>query len=205
MYISPPSPACLPPHRCFTPPGHHGAQAGLPVLHSFPRAIYFTHGSVYMSVLLSQFCPLPFFSLLPHFLCLLPSINPQRILRLKEETQWEEVAFHYRSPWNQCLRAPDWIQTLLHLGKATEPSLGKTVYTHIHTHAQQHEMTCGNVEMWKWNKACPSAQTLSLDCTRQALGCWLKGTMSGYRAFNMTPLWGVPNYHDQIQRSLMSC
>ena len=88
IYVYIPSlPSLPPPHRCFTPPGHHGAQAGLPVLHSFPRAIYFTHGSLYMSVLLSQFCPLPFFSLLPHFLCLLPSINPQRILRLKEETQ----------------------------------------------------------------------------------------------------------------------
>ena len=36
-------------------------RAELPVLHSrFPRALYFTHGAVCMSVLFSQFVPLPF-------------------------------------------------------------------------------------------------------------------------------------------------
>jgi len=39
------------------PSSHHRAE--LPVLHSrFPLAIYFTHGSVYMSVLISQLIPL---------------------------------------------------------------------------------------------------------------------------------------------------
>ena len=37
------------------------SQAGFPVLYSFPLAICFTHGSVYLSMLLSQFVP-PFCS-----------------------------------------------------------------------------------------------------------------------------------------------
>ena len=42
--------------RLPTPPGHHRAPGGLPVLYSsFPLAIYFTHGCVYMSMLLTPF------------------------------------------------------------------------------------------------------------------------------------------------------
>ena len=88
IYISPPSQASLTPPTVSPTQVITEHQAGLPVLYSsFLLAIYFTHGSVYMSMLLSQFYPLPFFSLLPHFLCLLLSINPQRILRLKEGTR----------------------------------------------------------------------------------------------------------------------
>ena len=88
IYISPPSQASLTPPTVSPTQVITEHQAGLPVLYSsFLLAIYFTHGSVYMSMLLSQFYPLPFFSLLPHFLCLFPSINPQRILHLKEGTQ----------------------------------------------------------------------------------------------------------------------
>lgn len=86
IYPLPPQPASLP--LLFHPSrSSRSTRLGSLCNSSFPRAIYFTHGSVYMSMLLSQFYPLPFFSLLPHFLCLLPSINPQRILHLKEVTQ----------------------------------------------------------------------------------------------------------------------
>ena len=56
--ISPPSSASLPhTHSHPTPLGHHRATAELPVLHSsFPLAIHFTHGSVYVNVTLSV-CP----------------------------------------------------------------------------------------------------------------------------------------------------
>ena len=55
--------------------------------------------------------------------------------------------------------------SMLHLGKATELSLRKIVYTCIHTYTHPAAWN----EMWKWNKACPSAQTLSFDSTHQAL------------------------------------
>ena len=89
-----------------------------------------------------------FFLLLPHFLCLLPSINPQMILHLKEGTQWEGAAFYCRLPWNQCLRAPDWIQTLCCIWEKQLSFLWGWLYVHpyihTHTHTQQHEMKCGN-------------------------------------------------------------
>ena len=53
IHISPPHQVFLPPPPPI-PPGHHRAE--LPVLYSsFPLASYFTHESVYMSMLLSQF------------------------------------------------------------------------------------------------------------------------------------------------------
>ena len=57
VHISPPSWASLhPPH--LTRLGHLRALSWAPVLYSsFPLAIYFTHGSVYMSILISQFIP----------------------------------------------------------------------------------------------------------------------------------------------------
>ena len=77
MYTHIPSPLILPP----TPPiqpfqiiTEHKAE--LPVLYSrFPLAVCFTHGSVYMSILLSQFVPpssplLPCFKFLTDFLWL---------------------------------------------------------------------------------------------------------------------------------------
>ena len=58
--ISPPSWTSLPPTtipRISVTTEH---QAELPVLYSrLPLAIYFTHGSVYMSILISQFIPFP--------------------------------------------------------------------------------------------------------------------------------------------------
>ena len=49
-----PSPLSLP-----APLGHHRVQAGLPVLYgNFSPAIYFTHRTVYVSMLLSPFVPL---------------------------------------------------------------------------------------------------------------------------------------------------
>ena len=61
MCIYIPSLLSLPTTPYPTPLGLHrapGCQAGLPVLYSsFPLAVYFTHGSVYMPVLLSQFIP----------------------------------------------------------------------------------------------------------------------------------------------------
>ena len=55
--ISPPCWASVPPTPLYpTPLGHHRSLGWAPVLYSsFPLAIYFTHGSVYMSVLLFQF------------------------------------------------------------------------------------------------------------------------------------------------------
>ena len=48
----------LSPHPLPTPPGHYRAPAGLPVWYSsVPLGIYFTLGSVHMSMLLSQFVP----------------------------------------------------------------------------------------------------------------------------------------------------
>ena len=57
-HMSPPScTSVLPPipsHPCM----FHGHQAELPVLcNNFPLAIYFTHGNVCISMLLSQFIP----------------------------------------------------------------------------------------------------------------------------------------------------
>ena len=59
MYTFIPSLLHLPPTQPHpTHLGHHRARAELPVLYSrFPLAIYFTHGSVYMSFLISQFVP----------------------------------------------------------------------------------------------------------------------------------------------------
>ena len=52
-------PPIILPHAPPPPaPGVTENQAGLPVLYSsFPLAGYFTHGSVYVSTLLSQFVP----------------------------------------------------------------------------------------------------------------------------------------------------
>ena len=57
----------MPPHLLDLPPTAHpfppfqvviDYQAELPVLHSsFPLAIYFTYGNIYVSMLLSQFVP----------------------------------------------------------------------------------------------------------------------------------------------------
>ena len=56
IHITPPSWASFPTHPHSTPPGN---LAELPVLYnSFPLAICFTHGRVYMSMLLSHFVPL---------------------------------------------------------------------------------------------------------------------------------------------------
>ena len=57
IHTSPPSWTSLPRHHP-THLGHHRERAELPVLYSrFPLASYFTHGSVYMSILISQFIP----------------------------------------------------------------------------------------------------------------------------------------------------
>ena len=55
--ISPPCWASVPPTPLYpTPLGHHRSLGWAPVLYSsFPLAIYFAHGSVYMWVLLFQF------------------------------------------------------------------------------------------------------------------------------------------------------
>ena len=71
-----------------TPPGHHRAPGGLPVLYSsFPLAIYFTHGCVYMSILTPfKMVRLPLFwsictkySALHLKLCFYLTSNPQQI------------------------------------------------------------------------------------------------------------------------------
>ena len=55
IYTLPLVPLC-PSHP--TPLACHTVPTGLPVLYgSFPLAIFFTHGNVYMSLLLSQFIP----------------------------------------------------------------------------------------------------------------------------------------------------
>ena len=57
IYISPPSWACLP-APCPTPLGHHKTPGWTPcVISNFPLSICFTHGIVYLSVILSQFIP----------------------------------------------------------------------------------------------------------------------------------------------------
>ena len=174
LYIYPLPPQLASPHTTAVSPlqviTEH--QAGLPVLHSFPRAICFTHGSVYMSVLLSQFYPLPFFSLLPHFLCFLPSINPQRILRLKEETQWEEAAFYYRSPWNQCLRAPDWIQTLCCIWGKQLSLLWGRLYTHTYTHSCPAAWN----DMWKYGNEIKHAHQLKPFLLTAHIRLWAAGS-----------------------------
>ena len=54
LHLDPASPPLIPPVQVIT---EH--QAGLPMLHNnFPPSIYFTHDSVYMSMLLSSFIPL---------------------------------------------------------------------------------------------------------------------------------------------------
>ena len=69
IHISPyPLPLASPSHTPYpTPLGGHKAQADLPVLCGcFPLAIYFTFGSVYMSMPLSHFVPAyPSLSLCP--------------------------------------------------------------------------------------------------------------------------------------------
>ena len=78
LHISPPSWTSLPPQPQNTPLGQHKHRANLPVLYSsFPLATYFTLGTVYMSILLSQFThPLLLPPSCPQFhslcLCLFP-------------------------------------------------------------------------------------------------------------------------------------
>ena len=58
MYTYIPSLLDLPPHSPSYPSRSSERGAELPVFYSmFPLAIYFTHGSVYMSILISQFVP----------------------------------------------------------------------------------------------------------------------------------------------------
>jgi len=73
-------------------------QAGLPVLYgSFPLAIYFTHGSAYMPMLLSQFIPpSPLVSTSPFSLHL--SLHPfpaDRVIRIFFYFLWFFSVIHY--------------------------------------------------------------------------------------------------------------
>ena len=77
LYVYIPSLLSLPPAPHPTPLGHHGAPGwALCLTHSFPPAVCLTHGSVYMSRLLSQLAP-PLFPALVHKSAL---CDPRRIL-----------------------------------------------------------------------------------------------------------------------------
>lgn len=160
------------------------SSAFLPLLLSFSTPC---PGPLSLSPFLFLSFPFPLF-LSPHFLCLLPSVNAQRILCLGDSAQ--KVRRGHFVLWIIMEPGPAGTRLeFLQAAKVTELALGKTIQTHTDA------STC--------RKHIKHAHQFQPCFGQHAFGSWLKGSMSGL--IRMIRLRGVSNDHNQIQKSLTSC